>query len=91
MTVYAICFELSAEYNQEDFFSTLVSIGDGAPVTTTMWIVKSEKTAKEIRDELYSIMAPEERVMVMKSASPAAWKNVLCDNKWLVENISNKF
>jgi hypothetical protein len=90
MKTYVLSFDLNNDYDQSGMFEELATLGEIHQALSSTWFLKSEHTAKEIRDKLAAHLAPDERVMVMKSAAPAAWRNLICDNKWLIENLSNK-
>jgi hypothetical protein len=90
MTTFVISFDLGSSFDQTDFFETLNSLGETQQATSSTWFLKSDKTAKEIRDLLALSMDSSERLVVLKSASPGAWRNVMCANKWLIDNVSNK-
>lgn len=90
MTTYFISCELGDQFSQDGFFSKLQSLGELKQFSANAWFLSSEMTAKEIRDELVAEMDGSERLMVMRSASPAAWRNSMVDGKWLLSNIPNK-
>ncbi len=88
MKTYVLSFELNDEYDQSQIFEELATLGEIQKALSSTWFLRSESTAKEIRDQLGEYLAPDERVMVMKSGGPAAWRNLMCDNKWVIENLS---
>lgn len=88
MKTYVLSFDLNSDYDQSTMLEELASLGELQQAMSSTWFLKSERTAKEIRDQLAEHLAPDERVMVMKSGGPAAWRNVMCDNKWIIENLS---
>ncbi|MCO8160995.1 hypothetical protein NJC38_02365 [Pseudomonas sp. 21LCFQ010] len=90
MTTYVLSFELNEDYNQDDLFEELAALGEAKQGLASTWFLKSEQTATEIRDSLSVHLAPDERLLVVKSSAPAAWRNLTCDNRWLIDNISNK-
>lgn len=90
MTTYFISYELNDAFSQDDFFSKMESLGEIKKFSKNAYFLVSDHTAKEIRDTLVPAMDSSERIMVLKSASPAAWKNSMTDNKWILENVSNK-
>ena len=88
MKTYVLAFDLNNDYDQSGIFEKLATLGETQQALSSTWFLRSEHAAKEIRDLLSEHLAPDERVMVMKSGGPAAWRNVMCDNKWLIENLS---
>ncbi|UFN48910.1 hypothetical protein LPC08_23420 [Roseomonas sp. OT10] len=52
------------------------------------WVVQSDKSAKEIRDNLQQVIDSNDRLIVVKSARDAAWCGFSdAGNKWLRDNI----
>ena len=76
-----------AEKVYEELYVALKDFGTWAHITESCWAVQSEKSATQIRDELGTILRSDDRLLVLQSANVAAWKNVLCRNEWMKENI----
>lgn len=87
MATYIICSDLSSEYDQEEFISAINGFGETRQVLSGVWVVISEKTATQIRDDLSAVMDASERLLVVKSGSVGAWKSIMSDNKWLADNL----
>ena len=87
MATYLICSDLNSAYDQEEFASGIKSLGESRQVLSGVWVVISDKDATQIRDELAVLMESTERLLVVKSGSVGAWKNILSDNKWLADNL----
>ncbi|MGG7671024.1 hypothetical protein [Pseudomonas sp. WC2] len=87
MATYLVCCDLNQEFDQDEFNVTISSMGEARQVLSGAWVVVTEKTATQIRDELVTVLDASERLLVVKSASVGAWKSILSDNKWLAENL----
>lgn len=87
MPAYLVCCDLNSDYDQDEFIKCVNSIGETRQILSSVWVVLSEKTAIQIRDELGNLMESSERLLVVKSGSVGAWKNILGENKWLAENL----
>lgn len=73
------------DYNQ--LFDAIKSYGTWAHITESTWAVVTEKTHTEVRDHLSQYLPNGSRIIVIKSASVSAWKNVICSNEWLKKNL----
>ena len=87
MASYLICCDLNQEFDQDELVKRIESIGESKQVLSGVWVVISDKTAVEIRDELNELLDASERLLVAQSGSVGAWKNILGENKWLAENL----
>lgn len=67
--------------------SAIKKYGTWAKIIDNTWAIVTEKSAKEVRDELSSLIGQRERLFVIKSGVEAAWKNAACTNEWLKKNI----
>lgn len=87
MKTYLISYDLneaeSDEYNQ--LFDYIKSFGTWAHITKSLWAIKTDSSAVEIRDAIKKIVPDESRIFVAKSSGVAAWRNVFCRNAWLKE------
>ncbi len=71
----------------ERLFDFFESFGTWAHITESLWAIKTEKTAVEIRDAICELVPAKSSVFVIKSGIASAWKDVLCSNKWLKDNL----
>ncbi len=90
MLTYVLSFYLNEGYDQSEIMASLTSLGETQQALPSTWFLKSDKSPKEIRDILTEHLAPDERLMVMKAGGPAAWRNLMCDNRWVIDNLSSK-
>lgn len=89
MKTYLISYDLneaeSDEYNQ--LFDYIKSFGTWANITKSLWAIKTDSSAAEIRDAVKRIVPDGSRIFVIKSSGVAAWSNVICSNAWLKEHL----
>lgn len=67
--------------------NAIKSYGTWAKIVDNTWAIVTEKSAKEVRDHLSSLIGSDGRIFVVKSGVEAAWKNAICTNEWLKKNI----
>ena len=67
--------------------AAIKSYGKWAHITESTWAVVTSRPATEIRDHLGAFVSPQSRIFVVRTASGAAWRNVICRNTWLKENL----
>ncbi len=61
---------------------------DWVKVQKSVWVVRSSKSARAIRDNLWAAMDGDDRLLVIKVSSGAAWKNPLCETQPLKDLLS---
>ena len=91
MAVYMIGYDLhrSESGAQDRLFSALEVIGTGYwDCLDSTWLVITDRTATEIRDELKRHLGDDDRLLVMRCGQGAAWLgfNDSCE-AWLDENL----
>jgi len=89
MTCYIVTFQTNSETSRNKVREILKSYGSYCPIHNYCWAIKTNKKAKEIRDDIKSVLASNERVFVIRSGTEAAWFNSYSEenNKWLRENL----
>jgi hypothetical protein len=85
MDSYIVVFETNTK--QAEFDTYLQSLSKWGKITATSYLVKSSKTAAQIRDYLFSFKSPGDRVAVIKSGYIAAWSNTRASNDWVKNNL----
>lgn len=85
METYIISYDLNSDKSSDytKLIDFIKSFGTWAHITESTWAIKTNKTAKEIRDEIADIMPEGSRLFVVKSGLSSAWRNVICSNDWL--------
>ena len=76
MAIYMIGYDLqpSKEEDYENLFTALEGIGSGYwDGLDSTWLVITEKTATQIRDELKQHLKDGDRLLVMRYGEGAAW------------------
>lgn len=87
MRCYVITYDLIKQKNYEILWQAIKTLGVWAKITESTWAVKTEKSAKEIRDYLSQYIDSDDRIFVVRSGVEAAWKNSICSNEWLRNNL----
>lgn len=89
MATYIISYDLvkAKEKDYADLYSAIKKLGQWARVVDSTWVIVSEMSSVEIRDALTIHMDASDRIIVVQSASVGAWKNAICSNEWLKNNL----
>ena len=91
MAIYMIGYDLhpSEGENYDKLFAALEAIGTGYwDCLESTWLVITEKTAGEIRDELNQYTKPGDRILVMRYGKGAAWLGFKYEcQTWLEDNL----
>lgn len=85
MTRYLITYDLRKQRNYDDMYKAIKSYTKWAQVLESVWAVKSESSAEEIRDNLKQYMDGDDGLYVTESPRGAAWININCEKKILGE------
>ena len=88
MQCYIVSYDLNQPgRNYEALYGALRSYPKWARINESVWAVVAASTAVEIRDRLSSYIDANDRLFVIKSGVEAAWRNSICKNEWLKENL----
>ena len=87
MPTYIISYDLVRQRNYDDLYNVIKSYGTWGKITESTWAVVSTMTAVQIREHLSTVLDHDDRLFVIKSGVEAAWKNAICKNEWLKENL----
>ncbi len=87
MQCYIISYDLINQSDYKSLHKAIKSYGTWAHISESIWAVYTSSSAKQIRDNLSSVMDGDDRIFVIKSGVEAAWRNVICSNKWLKDNL----
>ncbi len=68
-------------------YEKLKSYTKWGKITESTWLIKSDKTCVDIRDELKAVMDKNDRLVVTETTDCAAWSNVICSSEFLKENL----
>ena len=87
MTSFVIAFESNPPLDDEKISIYIKASGEAMEVMNDLWILETEKEAKQLRDDLRSLAGDTGRVFIVKSGRTAAWSNIVGQNKWLVDHL----
>lgn len=78
MACYMIgCALRSPGRDYTDFVEAIERIGSAAwPCLESTWVVNSDKTASQVRDELKPYLSPSDDLIVAELTGTAAWKGL---------------
>jgi hypothetical protein len=81
MKLYIIVFEISriTNFEQIRFIKLMDSFGDNIQLTINSYMLLSEFSPVEMRNQLRSIRN-NARIFISEISSPAAWGNLICEN-----------
>ena len=84
---YIVSYDLADGGDYDKLYEKLKSYSGWAHITESTWAVLTTKEASEIRDEIGKLLVEGSRLIVVESANVAAWRNPICSNKWLKDNV----
>lgn len=88
MATYIISYDLRKPgRDYEDLYDAIKSYGAWAHITESTWGVVTTRSAVQVRDHLTKHLDSNDGIFVLKSGGEAAWRNVICKNKWLKDNL----
>lgn len=91
MAIYVIGYDLhrSKEDDYDALFAALEAIGSGYwDCLESTWLVITEKTAGQIRDELRQYLKDDDRLLVMRCGEGAAWLGFADEcHTWLEDHL----
>lgn len=87
MPCYLISYDLRRDRDYDDLYEAIKEYRTWAHVLESTWAVVTQTSAKEIRNDLEQYTDNDDGLFVVKSGTEAAWRNVLCDNEWLKDNL----
>lgn len=68
-------------------YEAIKSYGKWARITESTWFIKTDDTCVQVRDNLAAMMDANDRLFVGELTGTAAWRNVICSNDYLRENL----
>jgi len=84
---FLISFEVPTGTDLTKFYDALKKDKTWARITEHTWAIISEERAREVRDRLIAYLPSNSRLLVIKSGSVSAWRNVICSSEWLKKNL----
>lgn len=92
MPVYIVGYDLNpphGDHHYDELFTALEEMGSGYwDCLDSVWLIMTEKTPSEIRDELKRHLKDDDRLLVVRCGEGAAWHgfNNSC-RTWLEDNL----
>lgn len=80
---YLISYDLRNKRDYEDLYEAIKSYLKHTQVLESVWAVKSEKTASEIRDSLKQFIDNDDGLFVSSCPEGAAWTVINCSKEEL--------
>jgi hypothetical protein len=91
MRTILITYDLVGTSETSDDYRRLIdhikSYGTYAKVALSTWIVRTDRTAVQVRDSCLAYMDGNDRLFVAVLTGVAAWHNTICTNDWLLDNL----
>lgn len=77
MAIYLVTYDLSAPgRNYDALYEHLRSYGTYSHPVESVWLVKSSRTAAEVRDATKKHLDGNDKLLVVEAGSSAAWRNL---------------
>ena len=91
MACYIVTYDLvhADTMDYQELISAIQKYSKWGRISKSVWAVVPQQgiTAAMIRDNLAKFIDKDDRLFVIKSGVEAAWRNSMCDNGWLKENL----
>jgi len=88
MTSLIIEYDLRAPGRDYDsLFSAIKAYGIYAHITESTWFIKTNDSCIQVRDNLLAYMDTNDRLFVAALTGVAAWRNVICPDEYLKQNL----
>ena len=89
MTCYIVSFQVKEVAVRQRLREKLRTYAKYCPINDTCWAVVSDKKATDVRDELKDVLAPGDRIFVIRSGTEAAWRSAISPkhSEWLKKNL----
>ena len=92
MKVYQINYDLRKQRNYEELYNKIKSYSKWSHPLESCWIVVTDKSAVEIRNDLQTVLDGDDGLLVTRLQGEAAWQKVRGDHNsemttWLKDNL----
>ena len=87
MSCYMISYDMAEGGDYNALHKAFKSYGNWAHIAESTWAVVTERDHKTVRDHIGQYLPDGSRLIVVKSAGVGAWRNVICRDQWLKENL----
>lgn len=86
-STYIISYDLAEGGDYNKVIEAIKAYGTWAHITESTWAIVTDKSTSDVRDHFGELMPSGSKLFVVKSASVASWRNVICSNEWLKKNL----
>jgi hypothetical protein len=88
MACYLISYDLrQPERDYDDLIKAIKAYKTWAHITESLWAVVTTSSARNIRDNLFNHIDADDRLIVVRSGTEAAWRNPICRREWLKKHL----
>lgn len=84
IVTYDLCGE-NKDY--KDLIAAIKSYSKWAKVTESSWVIVTDSTCVQIRENLKKFMDSDDRIFVASLTGEAAWTRVICDSDSLKDRL----
>lgn len=93
MQLYQINYDLHKQHDYDALYQKIKSYNAWATPLQSCWIVLTDKTATEMRNELSATMDAEDGLLITALSGHAAWKNLYIESnhaltEWINDHLS---
>jgi hypothetical protein len=78
---------LKAGQNYDGLIQKIKDLGMWAKVCESAWVVKTSLTSLQVASTLLGQIDSNDRLFVTSLTVDSAWRNVICGDKWLKDNL----
>lgn len=88
MKSFLISYDLIKDKDYKSVHEKIKSYPNWAKPLESLWIIKSDNSATEIRDNVGSVMDSDDKLIVLELTGVAAWKNLSAElSGWIKDNL----
>ncbi len=87
MDCYIINYDLRNARDYDKLYDAIKSYGTYAHILESTWAIVTSKKASEVRNYLEKYIDKDDGIFVIKSGTEAAWRKVICRDKWLKDHL----
>ena len=73
--------------NYDALYNAIKNYGTWARITESTWFINTTETCVQVRDKLSKQMDSNDRIFVGELSGVAAWKNTICESRYLKNNL----
>lgn len=89
MNVLMVSYDLIKDRDYRKLIGAIQQYSNHKRILLSQWAIITNHTAAQVRDYLQQYVDYDDRLLVIRIATPAAWKNLPADvSEWLQRNLS---